>query len=69
MLILPEVVALIAKNYKLSETDAAAALYKSHLYSLLEREETKLWHFSALTLYAMYDEEVKTGSITFPEEI
>ncbi|MDR3292634.1 MAG: hypothetical protein LBT20_00855 [Clostridiales bacterium] len=69
MLILPEVVALIAKNYKLSETEAAAALYKSRLYSLLEKEETKLWHFSALTLYRMYDEEVKTGSIVFPEEV
>ena len=69
MLILPEVVALIAKNYKLSETEAASSLYKSRLYSLLEKEETKLWHFSALTLYKMYDEEIKTGNITFPEGV
>jgi len=69
MLILPEVVALIVKNHKISETEATAALYKSRLYSLLENEETKLWYFSALTLYKMYDEEVKTGNITFPDGV
>jgi len=69
MLILPEVVALIVKNHNLSETEAAAALYNSKLYSLMEDEETKMWHYSAMTLYMMYDEEVKTGNITFPEGV
>jgi hypothetical protein len=38
------------------------------LAELLEQEETKLWHFSPLTLFNMYDEEKNTGCITFPEE-
>ena len=31
-------------------------------------EETKLWHFSPLTLFNMYDEERNTGGFSFPEE-
>jgi len=69
MLVLPKVVAIIVKNHGLSETEATEALYNSKLYSLLEDEETKLWHYSAETLYKMYDEEVNTGKITFPEGI
>jgi hypothetical protein len=38
------------------------------LYNTLEIEETKLWHLSALTLYALLDEELTTGRITWPEE-
>ena len=34
----------------------------------LEDEETKLWHLSAHALYEMYQEEVTTGKITYPEE-
>lgn len=37
------------------------------VYSLLEQEDTKLWNLSPLTLFNMYDEERKTGNITFPE--
>ncbi|MDR3292841.1 MAG: hypothetical protein LBT20_01915 [Clostridiales bacterium] len=48
--------------------DAAKLLYKSKLYSQLEKEETKLWHLSAETLYSLLDEEVQTGTITYPEE-
>jgi Holliday junction resolvasome RuvABC DNA-binding subunit len=47
---------------------ALKLLYTSKLYSVLEREETKLWHFSAETLYTLLNEELTTGKITFPEE-
>jgi len=43
-------------------------LYSSFLYSKLEMEETKLWHLSQLTLANLLNEEIKTGTITFPEE-
>jgi len=69
MLVLPEVVTLIVKHHNLSEAEATDALYNSRVYSLLEDEETKLWHYSAQTLYKMYDEEIGTGKITFPEGI
>lgn len=67
VLIVPKVVSLIAENYKLDEVTASKAFYASTLYSLLEQEDTKLWQLSPLTLFNMYDEENKTGEITFPE--
>ena len=68
ILIVPQVVHLVAENYQLDEIAAAKLLYESELYSVLEEEETKLWHLSPLALFTMFDEEKKTGSITFPEE-
>ena len=31
-------------------------------------EGKKLWHYSPKVLFAMYDEEKRTGTITYPEE-
>lgn len=42
--------------------------YNSEVYALLEDENTKMWHYSALTLFKMYESECKTGKIDFPEE-
>lgn len=67
ILIVPKVIALIVENYRLDEISASKSFYESIVYSLLEQEDTKLWHFSPLTLFSMYDEERKTGNITFPE--
>ncbi len=67
-LIVPQVVALIAKQYAYEETTATAVFYNSQVYAALEEEETKVWHFSPLTLFHMFDEEKNTGSFTFPEE-
>ena len=68
MMIVPDVVNLICKNYNCSEIEASEMFYSSDVYSFLEREETKVWHFSPLTLFNMFDEEKKTGSFEFPEE-
>ena len=67
VLIVPKVIGLIVENYELDEVTAAISFYESNVYSLLEQEATKLWHFSPLTLFNMYHEERKTGIITFPE--
>lgn len=67
VLIVPSVVDLISKNHGLDEVTATRFFYESKVYSLLEQEDTKLWHLSPLTLYNMYDEERMTGNITFPE--
>jgi hypothetical protein len=69
MLLVPQVIQLITEKYGLSEREAADAFYNSRVYALLEDEETKLWHYSALTLFNMYGEERETGKITFPEEV
>lgn len=68
ILIVPAVVKLIADNYSWDEITASNQFYESKVFECLEREETKLWHFSPLTLFHMFDEEQKTGSFAFPEE-
>ena len=68
VLLVPQIITLIAENHFCSELTAAENFYSSKVYSLLEQEDTKLWHLSALTLFHMYDEEKRTGNITFPEE-
>lgn len=68
-ILVPQVIRLITENYAYDEMTAANEFYSSNLYAVLEQEETKLWHFSPLTLFNMFDEEKKTGSFTFPEEV
>ena len=68
ILIVPDVVKLIAQNNSIDEIEATDRFYNSEVYEKLEQEETKLWHFSPLTLYNMYEEEQKTGEVIFPEE-
>lgn len=68
VLIVPQVVSLIVKHYGWDEITASKAFYESKVYSLLEEEDTKLWHFSPLTLFNMYDSEKKTGTVAFPED-
>lgn len=69
ILLVPQVVQLICENYLLDEMVASREFYESRVYSLLEQEDTKLWHFSPLTLFNMYDEEKKTGNFVIPEEV
>ena len=68
-LIVPEVIRLITENYPYDEVTASREFYRSQVYASLEQEETKLWHFSPLTLFNMYDEEKKTGNFEIPEEV
>lgn len=68
-ILVPQVIHLITEIYSYDEMAAANEFYSSNLYALLEQEETKLWHFSPLTLFNMFDEEKKTGCFEFPEEV
>ena len=67
-MLVPQVVALITERKGLSAREAIEIFYASALYERLEVEETKLWHLSAHTLYDLFDEELTTGKITYPEE-
>lgn len=67
-LLIPQVIHLITENYPYDELTASREFYESEVYSFLEQEDTKLWHFSPLTLFNMFDEEKKSGTFTFPEE-
>lgn len=65
--IVPEIIKLIIENYPYDEVEASRKFYESEVYSVLSDEETKLWHLSPLTIFNLFDEEIKTGKITFPE--
>lgn len=56
------------ESYNFIFGSVANEFYGSNLYALLEQEDTKIWHFSPLTLFNMFDEEKKTGSFELPEE-
>lgn len=66
-IIVPEIVHRILESYSCDEVAATEEFYASKVYALLEQEETKLWHFSPLTLFNMYDER-NTGCFLIPEE-
>ena len=66
--IVPQVVDIIVREEKLSDIEAVQAFYRSETYALLEREETKVWHYSPLTIYNIWKTEKETGKIELPEE-
>lgn len=49
-----------------SEDIAIARFTESKLYSLLEREETKVWQYSSLMLAQLFNEE-RSGRLVLPE--
>ena len=66
--IVPMVVGEIVKATGLDEKTVTERFYASRVYEELSDESRKLWHYSPMVIATMYDEEVKTGSITYPEE-
>ena len=66
--VVPMVVGEIIKATGLDEKTAVERFFASRVYGELLDETRKLWHYSPMVLASMYDEEVKTGSITYPEE-
>jgi len=68
IILVPQILELIIVAYQVSEERAAELLYTSELYRGLEDEQTKLWHLSAHALVEMFQEELETGHITYPEE-
>lgn len=66
--LIPQIIELIVTEYKVDDEKATEMLYSSELFKGLEEEETKLWHLSAHALFEMFQEELTTGKITYPEE-
>ena len=64
----PRILTLLTARKNITEQEAVRILYNSELYETLEHEETKLWRLSAETLCTLLEEEIETGSITYPEE-
>ena len=67
-MIVPQIISLIMTEYAINGEKAAEMLYSSLLFTALEDEQTKLWHLSAQALFEMFQEELRTGNITYPEE-
>jgi len=67
-LIVPQIIDKITENSNISDIDAIYRFYNSRLYSELSDEKSKLWHYSPLLLYTMYQDELMTGSYDYPEE-
>ena len=66
-IIVPPIIDLITQNSNVSDDIAISRFYQSRLYQELSDESSKLWHYSPLTLYTMYQDELLTGSYDYPE--
>lgn len=66
-IIVPPIIDLITQNSNVSDDIAISRFYQSRLYQELSDENSKLWHYSPLTLYTMYQDELLTGSYDYPE--
>ncbi len=60
------VVAKIMELNGWTEDEAMERFTQSKLYSYLEREETKVWQYSALMLAELFNEE-RAGRLSLPE--
>ena len=67
-IIVPSIIDLITKNSNVDDDKAISQFYQSKLYHELSDETSKLWHYSPMTLYTMYQDELLTGSYDYPEE-
>jgi hypothetical protein len=62
-----DLIYMIISQKKVTEEDAILKLYTSKLYEVLEKEDTKLWHYSTKMLYSLLEQEEKTGIIRYPD--
>jgi len=62
-----DIVKMICEKRCVSEKEAIKLLYTSQLYAALEQEETKVWQYSTLMLYALLEQEWNSGTIRYPD--
>ena len=67
-MITPGILDLLMQSRKIELEEAASLLYNSELYTMLEDEDTKVWRLGYPLLHILLEEELATGSITWPEE-
>jgi len=67
-IIVPPILDQITKNSNVDEKTVISRFYQSKLYQELSDETSKLWHYSPMTLYTMYQDELLTGTYDYPEE-
>ena len=57
-----EIAELIAKNRGISIMDALRIFLASKTHEMLENDEMKLWYFSPLAVFDMWENEEATGN-------
>ena len=68
VILVPQILGIIEEKEGLDDMEALNEFYNSKTYEVLSDEGTKVWHYSALTIYMMWKEEKETGKLVFPEE-
>jgi hypothetical protein len=53
----------VTDEYDLTEQEAISCLYHSQLYKLLSDEETKVWWYSVLVLFELFQKERESGTL------
>jgi hypothetical protein len=66
--VVPDIIQWYVEDYAIDENRAIDRLYNSILYKQLENSKTALWHLSPRVLASMLNEEITTGTISYPEE-
>ena len=66
-LIVPPVIERITQNSNVDDAAAISRFYHSGLYRELSDEASGLWHYGPMTLYTMFQDELLTGSLVYPE--
>ena len=66
--LIPKIIALIARVDGLDELTAIDEFYRSDVYFLLSREQTRLWQCSPAAIYKLYKHKKTTEEIIFPEK-
>lgn len=62
-----DLVAMICEKQNITDKEAIEKLYNSKLYAALENEETKVWQYSTQMLYSLFEQEMTSGKIEFPD--
>lgn len=62
-----DLVDYIAVQQNIGEEEALQQLYASVLYSELEKEDTKLWHYSTPMLYQLFIQGERMGRLEYPD--
>jgi hypothetical protein len=63
------VISMSSETRKMTPEAMAVSWYKSDVYAMLEKEESKLWHLSAKSLSSLFEQELSGQSIVYPEEV
>lgn len=68
VIVSPAVVGLLSERLKIGEIEAVERFYTSSVYAALSDEGTKMWHYSPELICSLVEEELRTGTFSYPQE-